>query len=322
MDGTQDTHTSDSGAGASRRNLLRLAGAAMVGGAATSLLASQAADAATGTMQFGASNAAGAAATTLTSSVAVSPTIQVANTSGQPDVPAIEGVANAGGTGVRGTVITNASYYAAGVEGSVAGAYAIAVTAKGGRAQLQLGGVVKSPLAQPIGMHDSGELCFDDLDGDLWFSVKGGMPAVWRKLAGSSTAGSLHPIAPVRAYDSRKPLPGPMAPLFAGQHQLVSVADGHHVTTGAVTVADAVPVGATAVQYNVTVVDTIGHGYLAVNVGGDNVVAASAINWFGNSQSLANGSLVKLNDNREVTVVCGGAGAACNFIIDIVGYYL
>jgi len=58
-----------------------------------------------------------------------------------------------------------------------------------------------------------------------------------------------------------------------------------------------------------------------VNPGGNIVVAASTINWFGPNQNLANGILATLNANREVTVIAGGGGTT-HFVLDVNGYFL
>ena len=73
---------------------------------------------------------------------------------------------------------------------------------------------------------------------------------------------------------------------------------------------------------NVTVVGTASGGYLAVNPGGVTAVTASTINWSAAGQILANGITLTLNASRQVTVVCGGGGAATDYIIDVLGYYL
>ena len=82
-----------------------------------------------------------------------------------------------------------------------------------------------------------------------------------------------------------------------------------------------VAVGATAVAGNITVTDTIGDfGYLAINPGGDLIEGASTINWFAARQTLANGVSLTLNASRELTVICNGGGST-HFIVDIAGYY-
>ena len=129
-------------------------------------------------------------------------------------------------------------------------------------------------------------------------------------------------ISPARVYDSRKTNPGPQSILSTGNSRTISVANQYDVNTAALVTADVVPAGATAIAYNLTVVNTSAAvGFLTVNAGGNTVVAASSINWSGSGATLANASVVKLNANREVTVICGGTNASTNFIVDVVGYY-
>ena len=43
-----------------------------------------------------------------------------------------------------------------------------------------------------------------DANGDLWFCVATGLPGTWRRISGSTSAGSFHVLpAPARIYDSR-----------------------------------------------------------------------------------------------------------------------
>ncbi len=166
----------------------------------------------------------------------------------------------------------------------------------------------------------NGANTFDaDANHDVWFCYQGGLPGKWRKLAGPGTAGAFHPITPTRVYDSRAPEPSPGL-LLAGDNRLVSVAHGRD-SNGVVIVLDLVPAGATAVAANVTVTQTTSGGFLTVNPGGVTTVSASTINWFGAGQTLANGVTLTLNATRELTVVCG-AGGNTHFIVDISGYYL
>ena len=158
--------------------------------------------------------------------------------------------------------------------------------------------------------------------GNVWFCYESGSPGKWRKLAGPDTGGAFHPITPTRVYDSRAAAPSPGL-LTNGNNRLVSVADGRN-GAGVVTAANIVAAGATAVAANITITGTTGgFGYLAINPGGNTVEGASTINWFGAGQTIANGVTLTLNASRQLTVICGGgAGASTHFIIDIAGYYL
>ena len=180
-------------------------------------------------------------------------------------------------------------------------------------------------LPTTFGPPTSGSYSLIDIVGDhagnLYANVASGTPGTFRKIIGPGTAGAFHAISPVRAYDSRAPQPSPGA-LSAGASRTVSVADGRDLVSGVTKLANAVPKGATAVTCNVTVVNTQGpSGFLAVNPGGNLVVAASTINWFGANQILANAITAALGGDRSLTIIAGPA-AGTDFIIDITGYYL
>jgi hypothetical protein len=159
--------------------------------------------------------------------------------------------------------------------------------------------------------------------GDLWFCVDQkpvGMTQVytWRKMSGLGVAGSYHPVTPRRVYDSRKA----QGLLSAGQHRDVSVKDAIDPGTGEVSLGDFIPPGATAVMANVTITNTVGHGFLACNPGLDYTIRASTVNWMTPNQVIANGITLTLNDNRQIALIVNGSGAKTQVILDVLGYYL
>ena len=119
-------------------------------------------------------------------------------------------------------------------------------------------------------------------------------------------------------YDSR--WPGEAGPIGTGQSRTVYVGDARAVSGGAVTSEGFVPKSAIAVAYNLTVVNTVSSGFLAMNPGGTTTVTAAAINWSADGVVLGNASVARLDEAAQVTVVCGGLGAT-NFVIDVVGFY-
>jgi hypothetical protein len=123
-----------------------------------------------------------------------------------------------------------------------------------------------------------------------------------------------YPISPTRVYDSRDV--GQAGPLATGATRTVSVANATAFAGGALNV---VPSGAYAVTYNLTAADTTGQGFLAIYPSGG-TFKASALNWFVANELVANGGVVTLGGDREVTVQSGGGST--NFIIDITGYYI
>ena len=189
----------------------------------------------------------------------------------------------------------------------------------GETASLTLIPVTSTAPPKRTDFHEVGQIDID-LNLDLWLCVEDGSPGKWRKIVGRGTAGAFHAITPARVYDSRQALPTPGI-LNTGQNRTISVKDSRNVNGGAVVETNTVPAGATAVAANITVVGTVGTGFLSVNPGGITAITASTINWFGGGQILANGVSLTLNSNRELTIVCDGGGST-HFIVDIAGYYL
>lgn len=175
----------------------------------------------------------------------------------------------------------------------------------------------KVPVRNRTDAHLAGEL--ESIDGELWFCVADGTPGTWRKLTGPTVAGGYHAITPTRVYDSRAASPAQGA-LGAGGNKTISVKDGRDLTTGNVVTADLIPAGATAVTANVTVVNTVGGGFLTINPGGNTTVTAATVNWSETGQILNNGVSLTLNANREVTAIAGGG--TTDFVIDVTGYFL
>jgi hypothetical protein len=167
--------------------------------------------------------------------------------------------------------------------------------------------------------HLAGEL---DLDAnyDVWLCTADGTPGTWRKIGGRTTAGAFHAITPGRVYDSRLDQPSPAARLSSGEERTISVRDQRALTNGAVTLADLVPAGATAISANVAVVDTIGAGFLCANPGGVHTIGAATVNWWASGQILNNGVILTLDASRQLNLIVGGGGSA-HIVVDVTGYF-
>ncbi len=144
-----------------------------------------------------------------------------------------------------------------------------------------------------------------------------------RRARGARSADRVPPerfiaINPSRVFDSRFAGGSRIA---SGQNRLVSVANGYDVTTGLVNAPNVVPVGATAIAFNLTVTATAAQGFLTVAPGTATGIAASSINWRGDGLDIANGLIVQVDSSRQVRVFAGGGGNT-DFLIDISGYYL
>jgi hypothetical protein len=139
---------------------------------------------------------------------------------------------------------------------------------------------------------------------------------VWSgRLAFAPAARPFHPIAPARVYDSRHG-GGVLAP---NTSRVIAVKDGLD-DAGAVATANVVPVGVTAIAYNVTVTGTTGPNFLSVAPGDAASALASTINFPGHVD-LANASVVGVDANRQVKVFCGDQVGSTHVVIDVVGYY-
>jgi hypothetical protein len=136
----------------------------------------------------------------------------------------------------------------------------------------------------------------------------------------TADAGRFFPIDPVRAYDSRAALPEPGL-LGPNESRTILVKDSRANASGAVLTPDVVPVAAKAIACNLTVTGTTGPNFLALTPGDAGSFTASAINWSGADQSLANGLIVKLDGNRFVKVWCGDQPGSTHVILDVNGYW-
>lgn len=121
--------------------------------------------------------------------------------------------------------------------------------------------------------------------------------------------------APVRVYDSRPgnlPNAAPKTPLVGGTPRTNIAANNN---------GSGVPAGSRAILANVTVVNTVGSGFLLLYKNGIPVPSASTLNWFGSGQVLANGTTVALDAQARFSAFVG-SGAQTDFFVDVLGYYL
>jgi hypothetical protein len=236
---------------------------------------------------------------------------------GKGDVPhGLHGsTVNPGGFGVV------AANLAPNPEGSTAPTTKALAIASSGAHVLFVAGAEAGPAN---GTHVAGEL-YVDADGTLWFTVPTGTPDEVRfvKLAGTPTTGSFHAINPQRVYDTRQPnypaaLRGQMAP---NSNRVISVADGRSAN-GTVTLPNAVPAGATAVQINLTAANMTGPNFLSVTAGDVTTTETSLVNWGPGDIQIANSITVPVDAEREIRVYNGNQTGSTDVIVDVFGYYL
>ena len=200
---------------------------------------------------------------------------------------------------------------------------ALAVASRGAQMRfVPLPGAVTGPTP---GLHLAGEL-YSDADGTLWFTVPVPPPAVagtvrFVKLAGTPASGAFHAIDPQRVYDSRQAnytVKGAMAP---NSFRVISVADGRSAN-GTVTLANAVPAGATAVHINLTAASMTGPNFLSVTAGDKTATTTSLLNWSAGATQVANSITVPVDATRQIRVFCGDQTGSTDVVVDVFGYHL
>ncbi len=128
-----------------------------------------------------------------------------------------------------------------------------------------------------------------------------------------------HPIAPVRAFDSRVAAYAQSGVLVRNTSKVIDISDGHDAG-GAITAAEIVPPGATAITYNITIAGPTGPNFMSVTPGDAASFTASTINFDGTSD-LANAATVAIAGDRTIKVWGGDQSGSAHVIIDVTGYY-
>jgi hypothetical protein len=220
---------------------------------------------------------------------------------------------SASGIGLNADGGTGRGVNASGDTGVMASGSTTGVAASGGRglvasgsvAQVQLtpGGAATHPASGA-----AGDL-YEDNTGALWLCIGG---TTWRKLGGRTTAGQLHVLpSPVRVYDSRKG----DGPLAGGAERTVSLATGFVGSTA----TPAVPAGARAALFTLTVVDTGTQGFLAAFSNAVSWPGTSNVNWFQTSSVVATSVTSAVDSSAKVKLHCGVTST--DFVVDVTGYY-
>jgi hypothetical protein len=297
----------------SRRNMLKLAGAAAVGTVAATMV---------GVGQAAATNGINIADPTLpvrndyTGNVGqVAFLFQAGNEFSNGDAAfdcALAGWSSDGGDNLPHGVYGFTNNGGFGVVAS-GGTNSSGLLARGSRSNLE---IRAEGVAGPVrtDAHALGEI-INDGDGNLWVNVAAGTPGSWVRLAGPSTSGSLQLLAtPTRVYDSRVntlPAVDPKTPLT----NLVSR------TIDCKANSSGVPAGARGVLLNVTVVSVSASGFLAVTPGGAGFTGTSTLNWSAAGAVIANSATSACGTGATIDVTCGGGGTT-DVIVDVFGYYL
>lgn len=173
-------------------------------------------------------------------------------------------------------------------------------------------GAVSPPPTSAVG-RAAGSVVRDG-NGDLWLCLTTGAPGTWRRISGPNTAGALTLLpSPVRIYDSRPGNPPATAPK-------TPLANGASRTLDCTNNASGVPIGATGVLANVTVVNTSANGFLVAYKQGVAVPTASTINWFQAGTIVANTTVVACDGAARIACYVPPSSST-DFFVDVIGYY-
>ncbi len=128
-----------------------------------------------------------------------------------------------------------------------------------------------------------------------------------------------YPIAPMRAFDSRNPAYAGSGLLAPNGSKVISIKDGHD-SFGAVNAPNAIPAGATAIAYNITIAGATGPNFVSVTAGDATGFTTSAIN-FNGTGDLANAAIVPIAADRTIKIWGGDQSGSTFVIIDVTGYF-
>jgi len=169
-----------------------------------------------------------------------------------------------------------------------------------------------------------GEL-YVDSNGELFYCVVGGSgtAAKWRNISGPSTAGSLHFLPTANRFaDTRTAsvLNTTAGAIQPGTTKVVTVAGVNGRDSG-----PQIPLTATGVVGSIGIVSPAGNGTLKVFPGGfagtPATTGTATTGYFGAGVATAFNAVLGTGANAgQLLVYC--AGAATDFVIDLVGYYL
>lgn len=158
------------------------------------------------------------------------------------------------------------------------------------------------------GGYPDGTMTYNSSDGlRLWFSS-----AVTRIV--SPTTMPIHPLdQPVRIYDSRRAPSAPRTtgPIHSGESRGINAFFDEFGVGNDLSI-----IASSGALVNVTIVNTVGAGFLTVRPPSSGPAATSTINWTGPGQVLANMAITKLSEG-SLQVVCGGGSASTDFVIDV-----
>lgn len=219
------------------------------------------------------------------------------------------------GTGVNATGATGVNAFGDTIGLAASSIGGRGIVAAGNAAQIQLtpGSAATHPTAGA-----AGDL-YVDSTARLWL-CRGGTS--WVELTARPPTGQFHVLpSPVRVYDSRPKGTDPAStgdgPLTAGSHRTVSLVKGFVGKTP----APAVPAGALAALFSLTVLNTRKSGFLTAFSNAVSSPGTFSITWYEANSRLTNSVTSAVDAAAMIKLHCSGTGAEADFVIDVAGYY-
>ena len=246
------------------------------------------------------------------------------NTNGQGGIGVFGRAGGSGGptVGVRGSSVNSTLGTGVAADGVRTGLRADADAATGSAVEIGLNRTAlrftnpnPPPLTNPSPKtYAVGDIVYDTA-GDLWICTTAGTPGSFRRLGGTTTAGSLVVLStPVRVNDSRPgevPLNSTKGPITGNTTRVIDMKNN----------SSGVPVGATAVLCTLTVVNTSANGgFLSLFRNGAATPATSTINWTAANQVVGTTTVTAVDATAQAKVFCP-PNSSTNFFVDVIGFY-
>ena len=300
-----------------RRGFLRLAGAAAAGAAVTAISAATPAAASDGLALLQTATNTGTGETIVTNTTN-SPggnpasTISALRGNGGDNSVGLFGKSNGSkGAGIQGSSDLGYGVYGEGLTG-----YSM-YAGGGGRYGMDAHSAAGSD-APTSGSYALGDI-FRNSVGDVYVCTVGGLAspggsATFHKLAGPSSAGSLHLVSAARIFDSRAIYDQPGGGGLPGDRF-------NNAQSRVVNTASYVPLRARAVMISLAAFSTLSGGYLTAYPTGTSDPRTINCYW-ATGGNAASTTVVALNPARQFTLTLRTEGSAIMASADLLGYYL
>jgi hypothetical protein len=90
-------------------------------------------------------------------------------------------------------------------------------------------------------------------------------------------------------------------------------------TSRTISLAGHTPIGALGAVVNLTVVNTVSTGFLALTAAGSTATPTSTVHWFASGQTVANQATSAISGSRTITLTAHGS---TQFLVDLIGYLI